>query len=156
MESTLPCTCIAARLTSGCWNTKKAGRLSPPGSRNFPNLERPAQRELNQTRVAVRLYDLSKRAVGRGNRLHVGNRGVSEVGVVPQIEEVRREADIVPFANFEVFQERDIPILLERTTVDVAAEIPESGTTEVRIVSAIGWIDQWSWRERRRYQVSRG
>src|SRR5271165_145090 len=60
-------------------------------------LERIPQRELDQARLAVSADDFAERRVGRSDGLHVGDGGIGEVGMVPEVKEVRGEAQILAF-----------------------------------------------------------
>ena len=82
-------------------------------------LERVAQGELNQARGTHRRNDLPERA----GILYIINRGIGEVRVIPDVEKVRREPDILTLGDLEVLDEREVPVLLIRSTVDVAAQI---------------------------------
>ena len=54
--------------------------------------------------------------------------------MIPQVEEICGEAEILTLSEFEVLDKREIPVLLEGATVDVAAETAESRGAEVGIV----------------------
>src|ERR1017187_1063924 len=96
-------------------------------------LESPPQRELDQPWVAGGLGDFSEWTVRRARqiRLDVGHRWIPKVGVVPQVEEVGREAHFLPLPDLEMLQKRHIPVLLEWTVVKVAPQIPEPGDASV-------------------------
>src|SRR6201997_2951080 len=64
------------------------------------------------------------------------------------------EAIIVPLPNLEMLEERHIPVLLERSVVDIAAEIAESGYAEVGIDCAVGGIKHRSRRKRSGVEIS--
>ena len=51
--------------------------------------------------------------------------------MIPHVEEIRGEADFLAFAELEILDERSIPILLERSTVDVSTEVAEAGDASV-------------------------
>src|SRR5215813_3045902 len=72
-------------------------------------LERPAQRELEQAGIASRVHDLSERAVTsipgcnpRVIRFDVRHCRIREVGVVPDVKEVRGETNFVALTNLEI------------------------------------------------------
>src|SRR5215470_2759872 len=81
-------------------------------------LKRVAQRKLNQPRRADGRENLPERP----RIFNIVDGRVRKVCVVPDIEEIRREANGLLFCQFEVLDEREVPILLERSTVDVAPE----------------------------------
>ena len=85
----------------------------------LPDLERVAQRKLNQARHALGAGDYAEIA----RAFHVRGHRVRKVGMVPDVEEVRREAQRLPLGQLEILDEREIPVLLERSAVDVAAQI---------------------------------
>src|SRR6266446_5773557 len=95
------------------WSTR--GRECPANLElPFPPLERVAQRELDQPR---RTDGRENPAEGTGD-LHVRGRavaGVREVGMVPDVEEVRREAQGLPLGQLEILEEGKIPVLLARS-----------------------------------------
>ena len=72
--------------------------------------------------------------------LVVGYQGSAEIRVIPQVEKVGRKAQVLPFAKLDVLDQREIPVLLKWTAIDVAAEIAESGGTEVCIRRTHGWV----------------
>ena len=47
--------------------------------------------------------------------------------MVPDVEEIRRELEILVLRDAEVLANGNIPVLLKRSTERVAAEIPETG-----------------------------
>src|SRR6267378_504852 len=117
----------------------------------FPPLERVAQGELHQPR---RAHGRENPAEGARD-LHVRSRavaGVREVGMVPDVEEIRREAQGLPLRQPEVFDEGKIPVLLVRSAVDVAPKIAEQRRAEIKggIAAARGGIHK-----RRSYEVRR-
>jgi hypothetical protein len=50
---------------------------------------------------------------------------------VSDVEEIASEANSLPFADAEVFDERKVPVLLERPAVNVAPEVAEICAAEV-------------------------
>src|ERR1700722_17541370 len=78
-------------------------------------LERVPQRELNQSRRTHGAGDLAERTVRRANALHVEERRVREVGVVPDVEEVRREAKRLPLGDLEILDQREVEVRLARS-----------------------------------------
>jgi hypothetical protein len=75
--------------------------------------------------------------------------------MVPQVEEVGREPEFLTLVDLEVLQHGKVPVLLERTAVDVTAEISKIGGAEVSTVClACGWVNQRRWSECRRIQVA--
>jgi hypothetical protein len=73
--------------------------------------------------------DLAERA----GILDVVRRRAGEIRVVPDVEEIRREAKVLPFRQSEVLDEREVPVLLERAAVDVAAESSEAGCASIGV-----------------------
>src|SRR5277367_4800961 len=103
-------------------------------------LERVPQRELNQARLADGGVDFAERSGTR--QLHVGNLWIAEVGMVPDVEEVRGKAEILPLGDVEIFDGGEIPVLLERPAIGVALQVAESGGAEVGIAGALRGIEQ--------------
>jgi hypothetical protein len=70
--------------------------------KNQQFLEPPPQRKLDQPRISRALQNFSKRAVRRTRqvRLDIGQRRISKICVVPQIEEVRRKPHLLPLPLF--------------------------------------------------------
>ena len=60
--------------------------------------------------------------------------------MVPDIEEVRGEAEFLAFADLEILDQRSIPVLLERTVVEIAAKISETSGAVVRIGETLSGI----------------
>src|SRR5262245_54479867 len=71
--------------------------------------------------------------------------------MVPDVEEVRGEPQTVALAEFEVLHQGEIPVLLEWSTIDIAAKIAPCGEASVGIERAargicerggreVGWI----------------
>ena len=120
-----------------------------PQSLELCVLESPTQRKLDQPRCPIGANDFAEGAVRRAGQvgLDVRDRGVGEVGVVPDVEEVGSEADFLTFANLEIFDDGSVPVLLERAVVEVPAEVAETGGAEVRIAGALGWVQQRGSRE---------
>src|SRR5579863_3688184 len=96
-------------------------------------LERIAQGELDQARSADGAGDFAERTVRDADGFDVGDRGIAEVGVVPDVEEVGGKADGVALGQMEILDEREIPILLPRAAIDIAAEVAEGGGAEVGV-----------------------
>src|SRR5215470_3326679 len=82
-------------------------------------LKRVAHRKLNQPRRAYSRENPPERP----RIFNIVDGRVRKVCVVPDIEEIRREANGLLFCQFEVLDERKIPILLERSAVNVPAQI---------------------------------
>jgi hypothetical protein len=76
--------------------------------------------------------------------------------VVPQVEEIGSEANVLPLADFEMLQEGYVPVLLKRSVVEVAAQVAESGGTEIRIGETLRRIKLRRRSERCGIQVSVG
>src|SRR5207248_6686757 len=84
-------------------------------------LKRVAQRKLNQPWRTHGRKDSPKRS----RVLHIIDRGIREVCVIPDVEEVRRKAQGLLLRQLEILDEGEVPILLVRAAVDVPAEIAE-------------------------------
>src|SRR5437762_3496406 len=136
---------------------KKPGGSRPPVS-NLQSLKSPSQRELHQPRVPVRPYNLAERTASRIGQvlLDIRHRGIGKVCMVPQVEEVSRKPNILPLPNPEVLQEGHIPVLLERSVIDVASQIAESRRAEIWICRATCRIDQRCRHEICRNQIAVG
>ena len=126
-------------------------------------LERIAQGELNKARSAHGAGDFTERTVRDADGLDVGDGGIAEVGVVPDVEEVGGKTDGVALGQLEILDEREIPILLRRAAVNVASEVAKSGGAEVgvgkdgrvRLIGvALGRIEKRSGGERGRIQIT--
>ena len=59
--------------------------------------------------------------------------------MIPQVKEISSEAQILPLGKFEALDQREIPVLLEWSTIDVAAQIAEAGGAVVGISCALAW-----------------
>jgi hypothetical protein len=131
----------------GWWNNlEESARRRAPGwncatryVRPFV-LERPAQGELDQARSsgsaangAEWILAQASASYPREVGLNICDTGGAKVGVVPQVEEIRRKAKLLAFADLEIFDQRKVPILLERALVEIAAEIAEAGSAKVGI-----------------------
>jgi len=122
----------------------------------FCNLERIAQGELDQTRHTARAHNLAEGAVWESDRLDIGHGRIRKIGMVPQVEHVSGEAERLALRQTKVLDQREVPVLLVRATVNIPAEIPESVDTEVRVRGALSLIlrqDRYS-RKVRRIQIA--
>ena len=107
-------------------------------------LERVAQRELDETRVADRREDSAKRSAGQRlsrDRIardshHVIDGRIGEIGVVPNVEEVGCKADLVALIDLKILDQREVPILLIRPAVDVATKVAKSRCAGIGIQEA--------------------
>ena len=88
-------------------------------------LEGISQRELNQARSSDGRENLAERTVREPNGFDVVDRWISEICVVPDVEEIRREMKALVLGDRESLNQRKIPVLLKRSAVNVAAEIAE-------------------------------
>lgn len=98
------------------------------------SLEGVAERKLNQARHALGAGDYTKVA----RAFDVGGNRVGKVYVVPDVEEIRGEADALALGNTEILDQREIPVLLFRTTVDIAAEVTEARGAEIGVRRSSG------------------
>src|SRR5277367_906931 len=87
-----------------------------------PSLERIAQRELDQPRHSLRTRDYAEIA----GALDIGSHRVGKIDVVPNVEEVRGEPQILSLRQANVLDERKIPVLLEWPTINIPAQVAES------------------------------
>src|SRR5579859_3481610 len=129
-------------------------RVPPPGfcmmakTRGEPEMAVPrwsegvAQGELDQPGSTDGAGDFAEGAVGDADGFHVVDRGIAEVGVIPDIEEVGGEAQGLALGDVEIFDEREVPVLLAGTAEDVAAEIAEIGRAEVGVHGTLGRVEQ--------------
>src|SRR5438445_5008500 len=109
------------------------------------SLERPAQRELDETRVADGGEDSAERPA---DGPHVVNRRIGKIGMVPHVEEVGGKAELVPIGNLKVLDQRKVPILLVRPAIDIATKVSKNGHgavpaqrgSEGRRGREVGWI----------------
>lgn len=60
--------------------------------------------------------------------------------MIPQVEEVCGETQILPLGKSEALDQREIPVLLKRSSVDIAAETAEAGGAVVGISCALGGV----------------
>src|ERR1700722_6869397 len=60
--------------------------------------------------------------------------------MIPDIEEIRREAQLLPLRDAEILDQRKIPVLLERPAINIAAQIPERRGASIRIQRTSGRI----------------
>src|SRR6266699_1019308 len=97
-------------------------------------LEGVTQRELNQPRGPHGRENLSEWPIRSGipgtvvgNGFHVVDRRIREVDVIPDVKEVSGEPQALSLGDLDILDQREVPVLLERATVDVAAQIPEGG-----------------------------
>src|SRR5579863_4200631 len=84
-------------------------------------LEGVPQRELNEPRRA----DGGKDSAEGSRILHVGDRWIRKVRVVPNVEEVRCKAQLLPLGDFDVLEQREVPVLLMGTAIYIPAEVSE-------------------------------
>ena len=132
----------------------------------FPRLEGIPQRELDQTRRSHRTGDFAewrrrqnsihaiRRPGGALKTFHVGERWVAEVRMVPNVEEVGREPQLLPFGDLEVLHQREVPVLLARASERVASEVSKTGGAEIGIAGALRRVQQRRRCERRGIQVA--
>src|ERR1700730_2465215 len=110
--------------------------------------------------VAQRARDQSRRAHGAGdfaerpgrkrlpsdlimrNALHVVDRWIAEVRVVPNVEEVGRKSQLLPLGQLDILDQRKIPVLLVRSAENVPAQIAEVCGAEVTVRQALRRIEQ--------------
>jgi hypothetical protein len=95
-------------------------------------LEGVPQRELDQPRCSHRTGDFAEVAA-----FHVSESRIGEVGVVPNVKEIRSEPQFLPLGNLEVLDHREVPVLLPWSAEGVASQISEAGRAEVGIVDGI-------------------
>src|SRR6266852_813797 len=123
-----------------CRESRGTRRGGCPSTRrwNIRELECVTQRKLNQPRRSYSGDDFSEsRRV-----LNVRHRRISEVGVVPDVEEIRREAQFLPLGQFEILDEGKVPVLLVRSAENVPAQIAEVRGAEVTVRQALRRVEQ--------------
>src|SRR4051812_37634837 len=112
-------------------------------------LERVPQLELDEARRTDRAYDL-----GEGGELGgrsaveadiVLNR-IAKIRVVPDVEEVRGEAQRLFLSQTKILDQGKIPVLLEGSAINVASEVSEGCRTS--IVRVQGASDRIGYRSR--------
>src|SRR6267143_699361 len=100
-----------------------AAACAPAGSIDIilRGLERVTQRELDQPRRAH-----CGKVSAEGSRiLHIRDGRIRKVRVVPNVEEVRREPQLLPLGDLDVLEQREVPVLLVRTPIDIPAQVCE-------------------------------
>src|SRR5581483_5422896 len=104
---------------------KKGAPKRPSDSRSKDSqLGGVTQRELNEPRRADSGDDFAE---CRGI-FHIGDGWIREVGVVPKVEEVRGEPELLALGELEV------PVLLVRSAVDIAAEVSEKSNHAISAI----------------------
>ena len=71
------------------------------------------------------------------NALHVVDRWIAEVRVVPNVEEVGRKSQLLPLGQPDILDQRKVPVLLVRSAENVPAEIAKVCRAEVRVVDRV-------------------
>src|SRR5205807_4903916 len=101
-------------------------------------LERVPQRELDQPRRAHGAGDFAERSGGqrlaggiKRNALHVVDRWIAEVRVVPNVEEVGRKSQLLALGQLDILDQRKVPVLLVRSAKNIPAQIAEVCGAEV-------------------------
>src|ERR1700722_3448139 len=74
--------------------------------------------------------------------------------MIPDIEEIRREAQLLPLRDAEILDQRKIPVLLERPTINIAPQVSKSRGAGIRIQRASGRIGRRRKRKVRAIQIS--
>src|SRR5919198_2849777 len=103
-----------------------------------------SQGELDQPRCAHGRDDLAEGSLRLGHPatgiarraercLYVRGSRVGEVRMVPDIEEIRGKAKLLTFRDGEVLDQREIPVLLVRPTIEISPHVAESGGAGDRI-----------------------
>ncbi len=75
--------------------------------------------------------NLAERTVRDANRFDVIDRRISEIRVIPNVEEVGTEMKALALGDGESLNQRKIPVLLKGSAVDVAAQVAEHGHSSV-------------------------
>ena len=57
---------------------------------------------------------------------------VGKIGVIPDVEEIRGEAQFLALGDTEILDQREIPVLLGGSAINVAAEVAEAGGAVVQ------------------------
>ena len=79
-------------------------------------LESVAERKLNQSWRAHGGENFAESRVR-----DVGKRRISKIRMVPDVEEIRSEAQLLALGDPEILEQREIPVLLEGSAVNIAA-----------------------------------
>ena len=87
------------------------------------------------------------RRLTRQVRLDVGDRGIREVGVVPDVEEVGREANFLPFAESEVLDQRESQFCSHGPRKMLRPRSPKPVVQKLGSRDAMRRIQQRRWRE---------
>ena len=58
---------------------------------------------------------------------HIRHRRVGKIRVIPDVEKVGREPQRVLFGKLETLDEREIPVLLARAAIGIAAQVAKAG-----------------------------
>ena len=74
--------------------------------------------------------------------------------MVPDVEEVGGEADLLAVSDVEVFDERDVLVLLEGATVKIPTKVAEARGAEIGVGLALSWVQLRCRRERQRIQIA--
>src|SRR5215472_4572832 len=115
------------------WYHSSGGRTCLSGKTICCRLERVADRKLNQPRRPHGTRDFAERAVSSSDGFDIRHRGITKVGVIPNIEKIRGEPQCLPLRQFEILDEREVPILLMRPAKNISAQVPKVGRAVVRV-----------------------
>src|SRR6201984_746069 len=91
--------------------------------------ERPSQRKLDQPGRAGGLRNSAK---GTGI-LDICLGGIGEIRVIPDVEEIGRESKRLPLGDPEVLDEREVPVLLKRSVINIPPKISEISGAEAGV-----------------------
>ena len=72
--------------------------------------------------------------------LVIRNQRRAEIRMIPQVKEIGGEAQILPLGKSKALDQGEIPVRLERSSVDVAAKIAEAGGAVVGVSCALGGV----------------
>src|ERR1700722_16430954 len=73
--------------------------------------------------------------------------------MIPDIEEIRREAQLLPLRDAEILDQRKIPVLLERPAINIAPQIPKRRGAGIRIQRASSRVGRRRKRKVRAIQI---
>src|SRR5579859_3211424 len=118
------------------WSARKRGVLdcrTPLKVVTDELLERVAQRELDKPRRSEGAGDFAEWAVRQADALNICGGWIAEVRMVPHIEEIGCKTQRLPLSQFEVLEQRKVPVLLARAAISVTAEITETRSAEIGV-----------------------
>ena len=117
-------------------------RTSPT---DYRGLEVQLQPKLEIARVqsAASLAEVANRKLVVSNlQTSLARLRQEEVGVVEHVEALNAELEADSLGDLKVLDQREVPVLLKWTVIEVAAEIAKVGGAEIGIRLTLCWIEQ--------------